>query len=616
MSLIKKIFKIVLILMVVFGAVVFIDLKTSKINSVEDISNIKKVKMYDSKKRLFYEINNLHQSTYVEIENVSDNIIKTIIQIEDKRFYKHHGYDIFRIAKAFINNLSDNPLIGGSTITQQYVKNIYLSNEKNILRKIRELYYAIRLESIYEKDEILEGYLNTIYFNHGIYGIYDASLYYFNKEPKDITLAEAATLTAIIKAPSTYSPVTNYKKNKDRKDLILKVLFNDKIITKTEYENAVNEEIIITKTKYKKYSDSVLFYKDIVLNEIEKTALNSQNIDIYTSFDIDVNTYIDNLIKQDPIYSDLAIVILNNSGEIVAATSKNYDISTYNTAVDSQRMIGSTIKPMLYYEALNYGMSSISKFTSEPTTFYINQESYTFHNFNNQYQNDKITMGYAIATSDNIYAVKTHLYLGSNKLIAFLNKFDVKVNDNYPSLALGTAEMSLLKLTSIYNTFSRLGIYSTPKTIRYLESNNTQHLIKTNKETKLLKPSNSFIISELLSNTFDTNLEGKVNITGASIAEELLCKVSAKTGLTDYDTYMIGYTPLYTIGIWTGNIDGTPHTDTFSKNFPKQAFLKIINFLSTENKNIWFEQPNDVYSLFISPTGFNNNYLKKVYFKR
>jgi membrane peptidoglycan carboxypeptidase len=234
---------------------------------------------------------------------------------------------------------------------------------------------------------------------------------------------------------------------------------------------------------------------------------------------------------------------------------------------------------------------------------------------NNKYENKKITMAYALATSDNIYAVKTHLYIGSNKLISFLNKFDVE-SQNYPSLALGTAEMSLLKLTSIYNTFSRLGVYSDPKTINYINSNNKRYSIKTQKDIKLLNPSTSFIINELLTNTFDTNLGGSINVTGYSIAEKLNVKASAKTGLTDYDSYMIGYTPIYSVGIWTGNIDNSLHTDTFSKNFPKQAFLHIINYLSEENKNIWYDVPNDVYSVFTTLTGFNNNYLKLMYFKR
>ena len=616
MPIIKKIFKILFILNLIFIFIISIDLITSKINSVEDISNLSKIKMYDDNNNVFYEINNLHESSYIELEKMSQNLIKTIIGIEDKRFYSHNGFDIYRIGKAIINNLKSDSIIGGSTITQQYVKNIYLSSERSILRKIRELYYAIKLESIYDKHEILEGYLNTIYFNHGIYGIYDASKYYFNKEPIDLTLAESAILTAIIKSPSNYSPVTNYEKNKKRKELILSTLFKNKVITETEYYESLEEKTIITKTKYQRYSSSVLFYKDIVLSEVEKTALKSHNFDIYTSFNSEVNDFIDSYIKDNPIYSNLGIVILNQNGELISSTSKNYYTSNFNITLNTDRMIGSTIKPMLYYMALNNGMSAISKFTSEPTTFYINHTPYEFQNFNKKYENKKITMAYALATSDNIYAVKTHLYIGSDKLISFLNKFDIKVKDNYPSLALGTSEMPLLKITIIYNTFSRLGEYSPPKTIKYIDSNNTRYLIKIAKNKQLLLSSNSYIINDLLTCTFDTNIGGSINVTGASIADRLTTKVSAKSGLTDFDSYMVGYTPLYTVGIWTGNNDYSLLSDTISKNFPKETFLHIMNFLSKENKNIWYEKPNDIYTIFTSPTGFSDNYLKNMYFKR
>ena len=386
MKLFKKILKILLILLFIFFIIVFIDLKASKINSVEDISNLTKVKMYDRQNRVFYEINNLHESSYVRIEDINENIIKTIIEIEDKRFYKHKGFDLISITKAFINNIGGKPIMGGSTITQQYVKNIYLSNEKSLLRKIRELYFAVKIESIYNKEEILEVYLNTIYFNHGIYGIFDACKYYFNKTPNEISLAEASTLIAIIKSPATYSPVTNLENNTSRKEIILKTLLNNNKITEKEYNVSINEEIIITKTKYQKYSKSVLFYKDIVLDEIKKTALKSRNFDIYTSFDIDVNNFIDTYINDNPILSDLAIVVLDNNANIVAATSKNYKYSTFNPSTSSLRMIGSAIKPMLYYEALNYGMSSISKFKSEETIFYINKKVYEPKNFNNNFQ--------------------------------------------------------------------------------------------------------------------------------------------------------------------------------------------------------------------------------------
>ena len=205
--------------------------------------------MYDVNNEVFYEINNLHESSYVDINDISHTIIETVIEIEDKRFYNHSGFDIYRIGKALINNISGKPLMGASTITQQYIKNIYLTPDKTIRRKLKEIYYAIKLESIYDKGEILEGYLNTIYFNHGIYGIYDACKYYFDKEPNNISWAEAAILTSIIKSPSNFSPITNKDNNTERKKLILKTLYNNKIIGLNDYNEAMNENVKITKTK-------------------------------------------------------------------------------------------------------------------------------------------------------------------------------------------------------------------------------------------------------------------------------------------------------------------------------------------------------------------------------
>lgn len=611
----KKVSKILIIFVVIFIIMVIFDLFLSKINSVDDISNLTKIKMYDSEGNVFYEISNLKEASYVSIDTVNKDTIKTFIEIEDKNFYNHSGFDIYRIIKAFFENINSDSLVGASTITQQYVKNIYLSNEQTIFRKIREIYYAIKLETLYDKNEILEGYLNTIYFNHGIYGISDAAKYYFNKEANELTLSESAVLAAIIKAPTTYSPINNYKKNKERKELILKVLLDNNKITNKEYINALNEKITITKTKINRYDDGVLFYKDIVLNEIKKTALESRNIEIYTSFNSNVNNSINKYISENPIFSDLAYVILNNHGQIVACSGKNYHKSTYNTAVLSSRMIGSTIKPFLYYEALNNGMNALSKFESKETTFYLKTTPFKIKNYNDKYENKKITMGSAIATSDNIYAVKTHLFLGSKKLINFLDEFDIETKDNYISLPLGTAEMPLLKLTSIYNCFSRLGDYNEPYSITKVVANNQNSYIKRNTNKRKLKQSTTYIINELLTNTFDTNMNGIVNVTGASIANKLNTKVSGKSGLTDFDSYMIGYTPLYTVGIWCGNIDNKELTDTMSKNFPKQLFLHIINYLTEENKNIWYEKPNDVYSLFIDPTGFGTGYQKYVYFK-
>ena len=614
MKIIKKIVKISILIAVIFIIIIIIDLKRSNINSIDEISEIKKIKLYDQEGKVFYEINNLHESTYIGLNDINQHVITTFVETEDKRFYSHSGFDIYRITKALISNITNDTSIGASTITQQYIKNIYLSNKKSIIRKIREVYYSVRLEQLYSKDEILEGYLNTIYFNHGIYGIHDASYYYFNKHPSLLSLAESATLAAIIKAPSTYSPISNFNKNKERKELILSLLLKNNKITLDEYNIAIKEKINITKTKFENYNSGILFYKDLVMREIENMALERQNLNIYTSFNSKLNEMVEMYIKQNPIYSNLSIIVLNDKGEIILSRSKNYHKNKINIGVDSKRMIGSTIKPFLYYEALGSGMNSLSRFKSEPTTFYIHKQAYKIKNYNDKYEYKPITMGYAIATSDNIYAMKTHLYLGSNKLINFLNEFDIEVKENYPSLALGSIDITLLKLCEIYNCFSRLGTYNKAYTVNKIELNGINYYIKRKNKVEKLNLNKTYIINELLTNTFDTNLNSNVNVTGNSISNKLITKASGKSGLTDYDSYMIGYSPLYTIGIWTGNDDNSLLTDQISKEFPKKAFLYIFNNLMEKNKNIWYEKPNAVYSIFTDPTLFNTGYEKNVYF--
>ena len=291
---------------------------------------------------------------------------------------------------------------------------------------------------------------------------------------------------------------------------------------------------------------------------------------------------------------------------------KDYKKSRFNVATSSKRMIGSTIKPMLYYEAIENGFTPLSSFKSEAADIYLGSEKYSFKNYSDLYDNKKITMAYALATSDNIYAIKTHLYLGSEKLINFLKKFNIDEIEDVVSLALGSVHMSLLELTTIYNTFSTLGLFDTPTAVNKIISNNKVVYLKKKKEKELLSKATSYIITDLLTGTFDTKLSNTNVVTGARIANLLNCKVAAKSGLTDYDSYFIGYTPLYTIGIWSGYEDNSLLIDEVAKRYPKDIFPIILNTLMNK-KNTWYEKPNAVYMQYVSP---RQGYYKNLYFKK
>ncbi|MFI3252654.1 MAG: transglycosylase domain-containing protein [bacterium] len=578
----KRLFKYFVLFLIFITIFNFIDLFLDNVNHISDISNQNKVIIYDELEEIIYEQVNLHEASYVTIDNINEITKTAFIEIEDKRFYTHNGIDPITTVKAFFHNLSSDYTIGGSTITQQYVKNLYLSNEKTYIRKIKECYYAFRVESLYTKDEILEGYLNTIYFSNGIYGINDAARYYFNKTPNELSLKEAISLVSIIKSPTNYCLINNFENNQERAKNLLDSLLERNIISKKDYNEAIYSNLIITQTKTKNYSNSVLYFKDYVLKNINTST---DEINIYTNFNSELNLYIDNLISN--VECDISIVVMDNNGYIVSTIgNKNYYESDYNISTSASRMIGSTIKPMLYYKALEFGISAADTFISEEKDFIIDDNVISISNFNNSYDNKPISMAYAIATSDNIYAMKTHLFIGTDKLPSFLRTFGIEpINDKY-TISLGTQDMSLLSLASIYNTFQNLGYYTTPKGYTHYTKNN----ITTNNiplRSQLLNSGISFIINDLLLGTFDTNLNSTNNVTGNSISGLLNKKVSAKSGLTDYDSYMIGYTGDYVVAIWTGHSDNSLLDEDKNKKLPKELFYKIINELPTSQNNIW-----------------------------
>ncbi len=578
----KKLFKIFFLFLISLFVINIIDLLLDRVNHISDISNQNKVIIYDDKDEIIYEQVNLHEASYVEIENINDITQMVFIEVEDRRFYSHSGIDPISVVNAFIHNLTSDYTIGGSTITQQYVKNLYLSNEKTYLRKIKEAYYAIRIESLYTKQEILEGYLNTIYFNNGLYGINDASLYYFNKTPNELTLKEAISLVTIIKSPTNYCLINNFNNNQERANILLNSLYERGVISIKDYNNAIYQDLVITKTSKELYPSSILYFKDYVLSNINIT---SDDIHIYTNFNTELNLYIDSLISS--IDCDTSIIVMDRNGYIVSSIgNKSYYESNYNIGTNASRMIGSTIKPMLYYKALQFGINATDTFISEEKDFIIDNNIISINNFNNVYDNSPISMAYAIATSDNIYAMKTHLFIGTDKLPSFLNQFEIDVINDLYTICLGTQDMSLLKLASIYNTFQNLGNYTTPKPYTYYNRDNINTINITLKEDKLYS-SACYIINDLLLGTFDSNLNCANNVTGNSIINLLNKKVSAKSGLTDYDSYMVGYTGDYVVAIWSGHSDNSLLTDINNKKLPKELFYKIINELPESKNIIW-----------------------------
>lgn len=635
MKILKKILKILRISLGIFilaATVILISFSIINYKLSYDIPPIINIELYDRNGEKYLSYTNGRKQSYVKLENINTNLINAFISIEDKRFYHHQGIDIVRIGGALIADIKAGEMVeGASTITQQYVRLLYLNSNKTIKRKIYELMIAMNIESKYSKDEILEGYLNSIYFDHGIYGIEDASLFYFNKSSKDLTIAEAAMLAAIPKGPTIYSPIENPLKNKERKDLILKELLNDGLINIDEYTTSINESPKIYGKNPHIQNESAPFFQDMVINEILSMGfLNNylyQGIKVYTTLDSTLNESALKYIKEYHPNNDIQIALYAvepKTGQILTVIGgSDYTKSTYNRATSSKRQPGSTIKPFLYLAALENGFNLSTTFMSEPTTFYVNKEEYTPSNFKSIYPNMDVSMIYALATSDNIYAMKTHLFLGEDKLVEILNRFDISSTAlPIPSLALGTHEVTLQNLTEGYATLANLGIKNETYTISKITSFNDEILYehKSTKSKKVADESDVFLLNSAMTSVFDRNVSVNILPTGARIASLLSFDFAAKSGSTDSDNLIVGFNPDICIGVWTGYDDNRKITSSSDTSFGKSIWARTINSYANKVNSSWYDVPENIISAELNPIsgfyGYPNDYTKIVYFRR
>ncbi len=589
------------------------------------------VKLYDDNNTEYLSLANNKKQSYVKLDDISGYLIDAFISLEDKKFYSHSGVDFLRIGSAFLNNIKASSYKeGASTITQQYVKNLFLNNEKTIKRKLYEAIISLNIESRYSKDEILEGYLNSIYFDHGIYGVEDASLYYFNKHASQLNLLESVTLASIPKSPAHYSPIKNPTNNKERRILALDEMMDDGIISKLEYDEAINSELKLYGINNIKQESHAPWYQDFVISELNKIPHIYDNayqgLNVYTSLDIEltkkINKIVDKYLPDTNI--NISIVVANpKTGEVKALIGgKNYEESTYNNALYSYRQPGSTVKPFLYLSALENGLTVSSTFKSEPTVFYVGNKPYSPSNFQDIYANREISMPYAIATSDNMYAMKTHLFLGETHLANKLKSFGITTEiDPLPSLALGTVEVNILELTECYSVLANLGIKNELTCIDKIETMTGDILYEKKIKPKVLaNSSDCYILNEAMNSVFDNNMTINIRPTCASIASVVKGKFAAKSGSTDTDNWIFGYNQDVVVGIWTGYDDSRKIEKVEDLRFGKYIFADIINAYFENSTPVWYETPDDVIGFNLNPiTGFfatNLEYTKILYFRK
>ena len=578
------------------------------------IKNANKYYIYDKNNYIVYQGSST--SKWVKLEDVSKYYIDAVISIEDKNFYKHSGFDYPRILKAMIKNITNKKIVqGASTISQQYIKNIYQNFNKSWKRKWKETIDTLNLEVNYSKDEILEGYINTINFGQGNIGIADASQYYFNKSPKDLSLEESLILAGIPKSPNNYNPVSNYDNSIKRAKTVLKSMIKNNKVSKKESSDLFNNKIDIYGKSNKENLNMLMYYQDAVINELKNTikipdeVIQKKGIKIYTNLDIEVQKLLEeNIYKyMNNETMQIASIIIDprTSGVIALTGGLDYTKSQYNRAINAKRQVGSTMKSFLYYTALENSLTSSSLFSSELSTFTTEDgKTYSPQNYGNKYANKDITMASAIALSDNIYAVKTNMFLGGDKLIKTVSKSGIKSKlENIPSLPLGTIEIPMIDYAQGYSTLANSGIYNKLHFINKVEDSDGNILYEYKENNKQsLNPNYTYILSELLTNTSNSAFTDYTKPTALVIKNKLKEKYAIKTGTTKTDFWTIGYNKNKLMLVWVGNDDGSEVSS--SKSFiSKNIFADTIEFVNKdENDNSWYETPEDVVALQLDAT--------------
>lgn len=563
------------------------------------------------------ESNSGQKRYWVSLKDISPHLIDATISIEDKSFFSHNGFDYKRIAGAAIADLKAMSKVqGASTISQQYARNLYLVHDKTWKRKAAEAFYTLRLEMNYSKDEILEGYLNTIYYGNGAYGVQAASRYYFGKDAKDLSLAEASMLAGIPKGPNIYSPFASFEKAKQRQRTVLYTMNANGYIDKLTVQKAQIEKLKLIGKHQHDQLGAAPYFQDAVRNALKNSldfddrTIELGGLRVFTTLDLEqqeiAEKSIARMISADSDIQAGLVAMNPKNGHVKALVGgRNYEESPFNRAIQAVRQPGSTIKPLLYYAALENGFTPSTTMKSQLTTFMIDdgRSEYTPHNFNNKYADADITMAQALALSDNVYAVKTHLFLGEETLIETAKRFGISTKmEKVPSLALGTSGVRVIEMASAYSLLANGGKKLEPVLITKVENHKGEVIYEHEADGReVLKPDVASVMTHMLTGIFDKKLNGYASVTGSSLIKKMTRPYAAKSGTTETDSWMIGYTPQLVSAVWTGYDKGKPIELTVEKSYAKNIWLDFMEKALDDEPAKKFKAAKGTSAVYVDP---------------
>jgi penicillin-binding protein 1A len=548
-------------------------------------------RLYDKNGEKIANIFNEKHRYYATFNEIPTRAIEALVAIEDTSFFEHGGINFNAIFRAIIKDVKAGKMVeGASTITQQLIKNMLLTREKKLSRKIKELIYSIKIEKYLTKEKILEIYLNEIYFGHGYYGIKTAASGYFHKKLKELTLKEIAILVGLPKAPSSYAPTKNYEISMGRANRVVKRMHVLGWIDQVTYEIATHESP-------KVYNDTLTqnlapFIVDEVIRRMNTLGIDdfkTAGYDIYTSIDIRLqqsartaikNAYdaslkrIDEYIIKDEKLSkkyswykasdEVNTTRLNGSlvsldsktGDILALVgSYDYKISPYNRATQGRRQPGSAFKPFIYQVAIDLGYSGSTRLVDIAKTYEYTKGEKVIKWQPRNYEKDYkglVSLREALVHSRNLATINLVNEIGLNELLKEFKKFGIKNLPHDLSISLGTISLSPLELAKYFTSFANHGLQVEPQLIMSIEKNHQQIYKKVEHSRFITTPAQTFIMTSMLRDVVNRGTGRRARVKGIELA--------GKTGTTNnnVDGWFAGYSPSIETIVWFGNDDNKP----------------------------------------------------------
>ncbi len=513
------------------------------------------------------------QRIEVPLSRVSPHLVRAILAVEDQRFYDHGGIDVVRVAgAAWTNVLERRAAQGGSTLTQQLARQSFLTPDKTVSRKLKEIVVAARLEEEFSKDEILELYLNKVYFGDGLYGVEAASRGYFGKPAADLDVPEAALLAGLVKSPSTYAPTVSRDRAVARRNVVLQAMRGAGMLDRAEYEAAVKAPVNLKDTLRQEEAFGQYFKEEVRKQLVQQfgwervyrgglKVLTTLDLDMQKAAEAEVARAIAEIEKRqasrrgkgrapaaaDPLQAALVALDPKTGDGRARVGGRRFNDSKFNRATQARRQPGSAFKPFVYAAALERGHTPATLITG------LNQPVMTLQGAwvpeDEHLEGDAITMRAALRTSSNRAAVRMLEEVGIAATVRYAERLGVGSVPNVPSLALGSGEVTLLSMTAAFGAFANDGMLAQPLLLRKVETTDGEVLYQASpKAERAVSEATAYLISTMLADVINAGTAWQARRVGFTLP------AAGKTGTTNdyHDAWFVGYTPTLVSGVWVG----------------------------------------------------------------